>query len=31
MRQVLDWQALMTGESPRNLDPLNRGRPAEVS
>lgn len=31
MRQVLDWQALMAGESPRNLDPLNRGRPAEVS
>lgn len=31
MRQVLDWQGLMAGESPRNLDPLNRGRPAEVS
>ncbi len=29
MRQVLDWQALMQGESPRNLDPLGRGRPAE--
>ncbi|MGI3168708.1 uroporphyrinogen-III C-methyltransferase [Pseudooceanicola sp. C21-150M6] len=31
MRQVLDWQGLMAGEAPRNLDPLNRGRPAEVS
>ncbi|EAQ01216.1 probable uroporphyrin-iii c-methyltransferase protein [Pseudooceanicola batsensis HTCC2597] len=31
MRQVLDWQALMAGAAPRNLDPLNRGRPAEVS
>jgi len=29
MRQVLDWQALEAGESPRNLDPLGRGRPAE--
>ena len=31
MRQVLDWQALMRGEAPRNLDPLGRGRPAETS
>ncbi len=31
MRQVLDWQALARGEAPRNLDPLGRGRPAEVS
>ncbi|RPE71557.1 uroporphyrin-III C-methyltransferase [Pacificibacter maritimus] len=30
MRQVLDWQALMRGEQPRNLDPLGRGKPAEV-
>lgn len=29
MRQVLDWQGQMTGEAPRNLDPLDRGRPAE--
>ncbi|MYM54128.1 uroporphyrinogen-III C-methyltransferase [Thalassovita mangrovi] len=29
MRQVLDWQALMQGARPRNLDPLGRGRPAE--
>ncbi|WP_417242824.1 uroporphyrinogen-III C-methyltransferase [Celeribacter sp.] len=29
MRQVLDWQALMRGEAPRNLDPLGRGKPAE--
>ncbi|MEP2781063.1 MAG: uroporphyrinogen-III C-methyltransferase [Pseudoruegeria sp.] len=31
MRQVLDWQGLAMGQAPRNLDPLNRGRPAEVS
>jgi uroporphyrin-III C-methyltransferase len=31
MRQVLDWQGMMAGEAPRNLDPLGRGRPAEVS
>ena len=31
MRQVLDWQALMNGETPRDLDPLGRGLPAEVS
>ena len=31
MRQVLDWQGLAAGEAPRNLDPLGRGRPAEVS
>lgn len=29
MRQVLDWQALAMGMAPRNLDPLDRGRPAE--
>lgn len=29
MRQVLDWQGQAAGEAPRNLDPLNRGRPAE--
>lgn len=31
MRQVLDWQGMMAGEPPRNLDPLGRGRPAEAS
>lgn len=31
MRQALDWQALARGEAPRDLDPLGRGRPAEVS
>ena len=31
MRQVLDWQSLGEGNSPRNLDPLGRGRPAEAS
>ncbi len=30
MRQVLDWQGLMAGIPPRNLDPLGRGRPAET-
>ncbi|WP_417255729.1 uroporphyrinogen-III C-methyltransferase [Celeribacter halophilus] len=29
MRQVLDWQALMRGEAPRDLDPLKRGKPAQ--
>jgi len=29
MRQVLDWQGQIAGEPPRNLDPLDRGRPAE--
>jgi uroporphyrin-III C-methyltransferase len=29
MRQVLDWQAMAAGKAPRNLDPLDRGRPAE--
>ncbi|WP_380058695.1 uroporphyrinogen-III C-methyltransferase [Falsihalocynthiibacter sp. SS001] len=29
MRQVLDWQGMMAGDAPRNLDPLGRGRPAE--
>jgi len=31
MRQVLDWQGMMAGETPRNLDPLGRGRPAEAT
>ncbi len=31
MRQVLDWQGLAAGQTPRNLDPLDRGRPAEAS
>ncbi|MEM8633079.1 MAG: uroporphyrinogen-III C-methyltransferase [Pseudomonadota bacterium] len=29
MRQVLDWQTMLEGGAPRNLDPLGRGRPAE--
>lgn len=29
MRQVLDWQGMAEGDTPRNLDPLGRGRPAE--
>jgi uroporphyrin-III C-methyltransferase len=29
MRQVLDWQGQLAGETPRDLDPLGRGRPAE--
>jgi len=29
MRQVLDWQGLVEGVAPRNLDPLGRGIPAE--
>ena len=29
MRQVLDWQSQEAGDAPRNLDPLDRGRPAE--
>ncbi|WP_135505052.1 uroporphyrinogen-III C-methyltransferase [Roseovarius aestuariivivens] len=29
MRQVLDWQGMMAGHAPRDLDPLGRGRPAE--
>ena len=29
MRQVLDWQGMLLGETPRDLDPLGRGRPAE--
>lgn len=29
MRQVLDWQGMIAGDAPRNLDPLGRGRPAE--
>jgi len=31
MRQVLDWQGMIAGNAPRNLDPLGRGRPAEAS
>ena len=30
MRDVLDWQAMAEGQPPRNLDPLGRGRPAEI-
>lgn len=30
MRQVLDWQGMLAGEAPRDLDPLGRDRPAEV-
>jgi len=29
MRDVLDWQAQAAGVAPSNLDPLDRGRPAE--
>lgn len=29
MRQALDWQGMMAGEPPRDVDPLGRGRPAE--
>ncbi|WP_420863354.1 uroporphyrinogen-III C-methyltransferase [Algirhabdus cladophorae] len=29
MRQVLDWQSMLDGQPPRDLDPLGRGRPAE--
>jgi uroporphyrin-III C-methyltransferase len=29
MRQVLDWQGMLAGDVPRDLDPLGRGRPAE--
>ncbi|MCR9147290.1 MAG: uroporphyrinogen-III C-methyltransferase [Rhodobacteraceae bacterium] len=29
MRQVLDWQGMIAGMAPRDLDPLGRGRPAE--
>ena len=29
MRQVLDWQGMAAGDAPRNLDPLERGKPAE--
>ena len=28
-RQLLDWKSIELGQSPRNLDPLGRGRPAE--
>lgn len=30
MRQVLDWQSMIAGAKPRNLDPLGRGKPAEA-
>ena len=30
MRQVLDWQGMAAGAIPRNLDPLKRGKPAEL-
>lgn len=29
LRQALDWQAMACGETPRDVDPLGRGRPAE--
>lgn len=29
MRHALDWQAMLHGDAPRDLDPLGRGRPAE--
>lgn len=31
MRQVLDWQGMMAGDLPRDLDPLGRGCAAEAS
>ncbi|RYH03457.1 uroporphyrinogen-III C-methyltransferase [Salipiger sp. IMCC34102] len=31
MRQVLDWQGLVAGQPPRDLDPLGRGLPAEIA
>ncbi|SEP91968.1 uroporphyrin-III C-methyltransferase [Loktanella sp. DSM 29012] len=31
MRQVLDWQGMIAGEAPRDLDPLGRGLPAEIA
>ena len=31
MRQVLDWQSMAAGSSPRNLDPLGRGIAAEIA
>lgn len=31
MRQVLDWQSWATGAAPRDLDPLDRGRGAEIA
>lgn len=30
MRQVLDWQGMLSGLEPRNTDPLGRGKPAEA-
>ncbi|MCI2398453.1 uroporphyrinogen-III C-methyltransferase [Aliiroseovarius subalbicans] len=29
LRQALDWQALADGAAPRDVDPLERGKPAE--
>jgi uroporphyrin-III C-methyltransferase len=31
MRQVLDWQGMLAGAAPRDLDPLGRGLPAETA
>lgn len=31
MRKVLDWQALAAGQPARDLDPLGRGKPAEIA
>ncbi|WP_394153218.1 uroporphyrinogen-III C-methyltransferase [Loktanella salsilacus] len=31
MRQVLDWQGMAQGQTPRDLDPLGRGLPAELA
>jgi len=31
LRKVLDWQSMMVGIQPRDLDPLGRGRPAETA
>ncbi len=30
MREVLDWQSQAEGIAPRNLDPLGRGKPAQI-
>jgi len=29
LRRALDWQAMARGLAPRDIDPLERGRPAE--
>ena len=31
LRQMLDWQGLAAGATPRSLDPLQRGHTAEAS